>query len=108
MVFISPCCEENVCVLFISRDKGFIEYIDKLQSEFLEFTGKEVEIKDNSYYKVLLGDEEEPVNEERVNEETEEEAVKEVPNKVLSDIEKASLRKLIKDVFSISVMSFSI
>lgn len=44
--------EENV--VFITNDNGFRKNTDALCQEFKEFTGKDIIIKDNSYYKSLL------------------------------------------------------
>lgn len=43
-------------VIFISSDKGFCknEIADILCTEFMECTGKTIEIKDNSYYRTLV------------------------------------------------------
>ena len=42
-------------VIFISNDKVFINYSDKLKEEFSNRTGKVIEINDNNYYNVILG-----------------------------------------------------
>ena len=44
-------------VIFITNDNGFRNNVDMLQAEFVTVTGKTIEIKDNNYYKILLGDE---------------------------------------------------
>lgn len=41
-------------VVFITNDNGFRKNIDALSKEFNEFTGKNIVIKDNSYYKSQL------------------------------------------------------
>ena len=43
-------------VIFISNDKVFINYSDKLKEEFYNRTGKSIEINDNNYYNVILGE----------------------------------------------------
>ncbi|NJD01219.1 MAG: hypothetical protein FIA99_01155 [Ruminiclostridium sp.] len=47
---------ENVNVIFISNDKGFMNYVETLQMEFLTITGKKIDIRNNNYYKDLLGE----------------------------------------------------
>lgn len=49
--------EEDIGVIFITNDNGFLNSADALQEEFVEVTGKNIEIKDNSYYEILLGSE---------------------------------------------------
>lgn len=49
--------KEDIGVVFITNDNGFRNNIDALQAEFATVTGKTIEIKDNNYYKILLGDE---------------------------------------------------
>ncbi len=41
-------------VVFVTNDNGFRKNIDALCKEFKEFTGKNIVIKDNSYYKTLF------------------------------------------------------
>lgn len=41
-------------VVFVTNDNGFRKNIDELYKEFKEFTGKNISIKDNSYYKSLF------------------------------------------------------
>ena len=49
--------EEDIgVVFFITNDNGFRNSVDALQAEFATVTGKTIEIKDNNYYKILLGD----------------------------------------------------
>ena len=41
-------------VIFVTDDKGFSKNADELCKEFKEYTGKNITIKDNSYYKSLF------------------------------------------------------
>ena len=78
--------DENVNVIFISNDKGFINYVEILQMEFLTIAGKKIDIKSNSYYKDLLGETIEAVK------------VEEIHVKELSVSEKDELRERISTV----------
>ena len=49
--------EEDIGVVFVTNDNGFLNSAEALQAEFAEVTGKTIEIKDNNYYKILLCDE---------------------------------------------------
>lgn len=81
---------EQTTIIFVSNDKGFLNYSNELQEEFLSITGKNIEIKDNSYYKTLLGDLSEVKKEDE-------------PKRIeLSDSEKNSLREQISEtIFNI-------
>ncbi|HAS91818.1 MAG TPA: hypothetical protein DCS12_06135 [Clostridiales bacterium] len=47
---------KDINVIFLTNDKGFLKYTDKLKKEFFDITGNTIEIKDNNYYKILLGE----------------------------------------------------
>jgi hypothetical protein len=49
--------KEDIIVIFITNDNGFLNNVDELQTEFFDVTGKTIEIKNNNYYEILLGDE---------------------------------------------------
>jgi hypothetical protein len=51
-------------VIFVTNDGGFTKNLNALQLEFNEFTGKKIEIHDNSYYRDLIKKEEQPTNEQ--------------------------------------------
>ncbi|SKC90433.1 PIN domain-containing protein [Maledivibacter halophilus] len=78
--------DENVNVIFISNDKGFINYAETLQMEFLTITGKKIDIRKNNYYKDLLGETIEVIK------------VEDIHDKELSVSEKAELRERISTV----------
>lgn len=59
--------DENLNVIFISNDKGFVNYVENLQMEFVAITGKKIDIKNNSYYKDLLGETLEVVEAEKIH-----------------------------------------
>lgn len=77
---------DNVNVIFISNDKGFTNYIETLQSEFLTKTGKNIDIKNNNYYKDLLGETNEVIKS------------KETHDEKLSISDKVELRKQITTI----------
>lgn len=76
--------DKEINIIFITNDKGFLNRIDELQQEFNTVTGKSIEIKNNSHYLVLLGEEKSV-------------AVEEIkPKSELTDIEKQSIRERIE------------
>lgn len=90
--------KEDIDVVFITNDNGFLNSIEALQAEFVEVTGKTIEIKDNNYYKILLGDESPPMVKEE-----------EVIHKLL-DIDKQAIRDRIEytidDICSIDTYDY--
>lgn len=48
--------KEDINIIFISNDKGFLKYKEALQTEFLTTTGKNIVFNDNSFYAQLLGE----------------------------------------------------
>lgn len=48
---------DNIDVIFITNDNVFLNSADTLKEEFALVTGKSIEIKNNNFYKTLLGDE---------------------------------------------------
>jgi hypothetical protein len=54
-------------IIFITNDKEFLENAELLKTEFKNITQKKIEIKDNNYYKVLLGESTETIAKEEKN-----------------------------------------
>lgn len=75
-------------VIFLSTDGGFTKNENILKSEFLKTTDMEIEIRPNSYYKVLLGQQEEKYDLPKCDS----------PSKQLNDLEKAEIRKTIHEI----------
>jgi hypothetical protein len=84
-------------ITFVTRDKGFINYIDVLQTEFLSKTGTTIIIKDNDYYSELIADEEKTVLE--LNEET---STNDISSLELSELRK-QISTVIENICSIEV-----
>lgn len=70
-------------IIFVTEDKGFLDKSEVLISEFKEKTGKNIEIKNASYYYELLPEEEH-----------------EMDKSIISNDELSSMRRRISDVYN--------
>ena len=73
--------KEDIGIIFITNDNGFLNSSDLLKLEFAEITGKTIEIKDNNYYKVLLGNQ----NPQEVTEEKSQQKLAEIDKQAIRD-----------------------
>lgn len=76
-------------VIFLTNDNIFLKHAAILEKEFIDIAGSSIEIKDNNYYKILLGETENIIS-----------AGQKERARDLADIDIHSMRNRIEDTFN--------